>query len=59
MLYSGIDLHRRLIVICPIDQDGAILARASIKNDPMRVVTYFCQWTNEHHAVVERTGNWY
>jgi transposase len=59
MLYSGIDLHRRLIVICTVDSAGTVVARAKIKTEPDAVVTYFRQWTEPHHAVVECTSNWY
>jgi transposase len=30
-----------------------------MKNDPDCVATYFRQWTEEHHAVVECTSTWY
>jgi transposase len=59
MLYSGIDLHRHLIVICTISQDGIIIARGSMKNDPVKITSYFRQWTEEHQAVVECTSGWY
>jgi hypothetical protein len=34
MLYSGVDLHRRLIVICTVDANGSVLARKSMKTQP-------------------------
>ena len=45
MLYSGIDLHKRLIVICTVNTEGTVVARARMKT--------------ESDAVVECTSNWY
>lgn len=59
MLYSGIDLHKRLIVICTVNTEGTVIARARMKTESDAVVTYFRQWTEPHHAVVECTSNWY
>lgn len=59
MLYSGIDLHRRLIVICTMNDAGAVVARTRMATDADAVVRYFHQWTEPHHAVVECTSNWY
>ena len=59
MLYTGIDLHRRLIVMCTVNDTGAIVARARIKTEPDALTSYFRQWTDSHRAVVECTSNWY
>jgi transposase len=59
MLYSGIDLHKRLIVICTMNTEGTVVARARMKTESDAVVTYFHQWTEPHQAVVECTSNWY
>jgi transposase len=59
MLYSGIDLHKRLIVICTMNTEGTVVARARMKTESDAVVTYFRQWAEPHHAVVECTSNWY
>ena len=59
MLYSGIYLHRRLIVICTMNNEGTVVTRTRMKTEPDAVVTYFRQWTEPHHAVVECTSNWY
>lgn len=59
MLYSGVDLHRRLIVICTVDESGSILARKSMKTQPELITNYFRQWPDEHRAVVESTTGWY
>ena len=59
MLYSGIDLHKRLIVICTVNTEGTVIARARMKTESDTVMTYFRQWTEPHHAVVECTSNWY
>jgi transposase len=59
MLYSGIDLHRRLIVVCTVDNNGTIIARRQMKTDPALVSEYFRQWPGQHRAVVECTTGWY
>ena len=47
MFYTGIDLHRRSIVVCTVDQNGVVLARRSMKNNQDLVVSYFSQWPSE------------
>ena len=59
MLYSGIDLHRRLIVICTVNEEGNIVARTRMKTQADDVMAYFRQWSEPHHAVVECTTGWY
>jgi len=59
MLYSGIDLHKRLIVICTVNTEGSVVGRATIKTAADVVEAYFRQWTESHQAVVECTSNWY
>jgi transposase len=59
MLYTGIDLHRRSIVVCTVNESGTIIDRRSMKTQPELVTTYFRQWALEHHAVVECTTGWY
>jgi len=59
MLYSGVDLHRRLIVICTVNESGSIVARKSMKTQPELITAYFQQWTDQHRAVVECTTGWY
>ncbi len=59
MLYSGVDLHRRLIVICTVDENGAVLARTRMRNDREQIIQYFHQWPDQQRAVVECTTGWY
>jgi len=59
MLYSGVDLHRRLIAICTVNETGTIIARSKMKTDPELVTAYFQQWPDQHRAVVECTIGWY
>jgi transposase len=59
MLYSGVDLHRRLIVICTVDEGGSVVARCRMKTDPALVSEYFRRWPDQHRAVVECTTGWY
>jgi transposase len=59
MLYSGVDLHRRLIALCAVDENGTVIGRTKIKTQPDLVTAYFRQWSAEHRAVVECTTGWY
>jgi transposase len=59
MLYSGVDLHRRLIVVCTVDDNGSVIARSRMKTDPALVSEYFRRWPDQHRAVVECTTGWY
>ncbi len=43
MLYSGIDLHRRSITICTVDEHGTALMKMDFKNNPKDIVHYFRQ----------------
>lgn len=59
MLYTGIDLHRRVIALCTVNESGTVLARSRIKTDPEAILTYFHQWPEPYRAVVESTSGWY
>lgn len=59
MLFTGIDLHRRLIVLCTVNDSGAVLARARMRAEADAVTNYFHQWIDPHRAVVECTSSWY
>ena len=59
MLYTGIDLHRRVIALCTVNDSGTVIARTKIKTDPQAILTYFHQWSEPHRAVVECTTGWY
>jgi transposase len=59
MLYSGVYLHRRLVVICTIDAHGSVLARKTMKTHTELITNYFRQWPEDHQAVVECTTGWY
>jgi transposase len=59
MLYSGIDLHRRSLVVCTVNDQGTVVSRAKIKTESEPVIDYFRQWGDPHQAVIECTSNWY
>ena len=59
MYYTGVDLHRRLIVLCTVDENGTVVAKARMRTEPEKIVDYFSQWTTPQRAVVECTGSWY
>lgn len=60
MIYTGIDLHRRSMVVCTVDDQGTVISRQAMKARPELAITYFGQWpAHEQRAVVESTTGWY
>ena len=61
MLYSGIDLHKRDLVIATVDASGQSVAAKRIRPTNQAVRAYFEQFSPqaEHRAVVEATRSWY
>ena len=60
MFYTGIDLHRRSIVVCTLDDSGAVVERRTMRTEAELVTAYFRQWpAQEQRAVVECTSTWY
>lgn len=59
MLYSGIDLHKRTVVISTVDEAGRVVAEDSLPTSRTAVARYF-QWLPEPTlATVEATSSWY
>src|SRR5690349_2842052 len=59
MLFSGIDLHKRSLVIHTLDADGVTAREAELKSDRAAVSAYFGTLTGPHRAVVECVQSWY
>lgn len=59
MLHSGIDLHKRTLVINTTTADGATVDQAKVSCDRLSVLSYFRRHPGPHRAVVEATGSWY
>lgn len=59
MLYSGIDLHKRSLVIHTLDADGTTTREAQLKSDRGAVLAYFGTLSGPHRAVVECVQSWY
>lgn len=59
MLYSGIDLHKRTIVIHTLDTAGTVVRKAKLPTQRSLISTYFATLPGPHQAVVECTGMWY
>lgn len=58
MHYIGIDLHKKSITVCLVDQQGQILARRQLAcQQPERIVAWFRQWT-PFQAVMEATASY-
>lgn len=59
MLHSGIDLHKRTVVLSTIDSDGLRVAEAELPTSRAAVQAYFAAQPGPHRAVVESTATWY
>jgi transposase len=58
MVYVGIDLHKKTIVVCVVDQQRRVLARRTLAcAEPSKIVT-FCRGLGEFQAVVEATSSY-
>ena len=59
MLHSGIDLHKRTVVISTVDPSGHAVRDAELPTTRARIQSYFAALPGPHRAVVESTSNWY
>ena len=59
MLHSGIDLHKRDLVIATVDSNGRHVREARLPTTRAAVASYFAALPGPHRAVVESTSNWY
>jgi transposase len=59
MLYSGIDLHKRTVVLSTVDAQGIRIADAELRTTRPAVRAYFASHPGPHRAVVESTATWY
>lgn len=58
MHYIGIDLHKKTISVCVIDQQGERLQERNLScNQPARIQSFFEQWL-PYQAVVEATSSY-
>ena len=55
MLHSGIDLHKRTIVLSTVDAQRTRLAEAELPTSRAAVLAYFAKHPGPHRAVVEST----
>jgi transposase len=59
MLHSGIDLHKRTVVLSTVTADGRSVRDAKLPTTREAVRAYFAALPGPHRAVVESTSNWY
>lgn len=62
MLHSGIDLHKRTIVIATVDAEGRRVREAQLPTTRAALSTYFASLpggASAQRAVVESTSTWY
>jgi transposase len=58
MLYAGIDLHRRYLVVVVLDSSGAVVLERRLANDPGVILGCFGGLDEPMYAVVEAMGSW-
>lgn len=59
MHLSGIDLHKRDLVIGTVAPSGDVVEQRRLRATPAAVAQYFERFPTPHRAVVEATGSWY
>jgi transposase len=59
MLHSGIDLHKRTVVVSTVDANGQAIDEAELPTTRAVVRAYFTAHPGPHRAVVESTATWY
>jgi transposase len=59
MLYSGIDLHKRSVVIATVDERGHVVREESVPASRAAVARYFRCLPEPTVATVEATSSWY
>src|SRR5215204_5610094 len=59
MLFSGIDLHKRSLVIHTLDAEGTTTREAELRSERAAVLAYFGTLPGPHCAVVECVQSWY
>ena len=59
MLYTGIDLHKRTVVIATIDETGKVHSETSLPTSRSAVARYFHWLPEPTIATVEATSSWY
>ena len=59
MNYIGVDLHKKIITVCVMDQNRTVLARKTLYcNQPDQIVEFFRQF-QPFKVVVEATANYH
>jgi len=59
MLHSGIDLHKRDLVVATVEAGGAHVKGARVPASRPAVEAYFAPLGPDQRAVVESTATWY
>ncbi len=59
MLHSGIDLHKKDLVIDTLDASGTAVSHRRLRAERPLVARYFRSLPGPHRAVVEATASWY
>jgi transposase len=58
MLYIGVDIHKRNLQVCVLDEQGEQLANLKVANERESVVSYFSRIGLSASVAMEPTHNW-
>jgi transposase len=58
MLYIGIDVHKKNLVICILDANGNRISSCRLENTPESVIGYFATLALPARVALEATHNW-
>ena len=59
MLYTGIDPHKRTVVMATVDEKGKVVSETSVPASRSAVARYFHWLPEPTIATVEATSSWY
>ena len=59
MHFLGVDLHKKSITVCVMDEGQSVLARKTLSCDqPDKIIEFFCQF-RPFQVVVEATASYF
>lgn len=58
MIYIGMDVHKKNLSVCVLDESGAALERCKVKNLRDSVINYMSKWSQPAKVALEPTHNW-
>ena len=59
MYFTGIDLHKKTSFMTTIDENGQVIFRANLSNDPTVILDYLTALDQKPKIVIESTASWH